>query len=87
MNVEIPMEIHSDEKGYLDRLKQRVSLLVFHQAQHLKPLRYFQRDLRIRVRLSLHFSLIQVRDIFQQHFSRTNFLNIQNRKRADSQAS
>ena len=68
-------------------LKQRVSSLVFHQAQHLKPLRYFQRDLRTRARLSLHFSLIQVKDIFQQHFSRTNFSNIQNRKRADSQAS
>lgn len=67
--------------------KQRVSLLVFHQAQHLKPLRYFQRDLRTRARLSLHFSLIQVRDIFQQHFSRANFSNIQNRKRADSQVS
>ena len=68
-------------------LKQRVSSLVSPQVQHLKPLRYFQRDLRTRARLSLHFSLIQVRDIFQQHFSRANFSNIQNRKRADSQAS
>ena len=61
-------------------LKQKVSLLVFHQAQHLKQPRYFQRDQRTRARLSLHFSLIQVRDIFQQHFSRANFSNIQNRK-------
>ena len=57
-------------------LKQRVSLLVSHQAQHLKQPRYFQRDQRTRARLSLHFSLIQVRDIFQQHFSRADFSNI-----------
>ena len=82
-----PSRMRTLSRQATSSLKQRVSSLVSPQVLHLKPLRYFQRDLRTRARLSLHFSLIQVRDIFQQHFSRANFSNIQNRKRADSQAS